>query len=77
MKFVKISQEELLHLLECADARQIEKAGKFLQRSDCHKCRYRAAGYSDSSVCCYYGSGECDPLGECEQFELKGTCNNS
>ena len=36
---------------------------------DCEACRYGAEGGGNTIVCCYYGSGETDPGGQCEQFE--------
>ena len=38
---------------------------------DCEQCIYGAAGHSNDIVCCYYGSEECDPFGQCKQFEQK------
>ncbi len=37
---------------------------------DCGKCHYGASG-GQTVVCCYYGAEECDPFGQCTQFELK------
>ncbi len=37
---------------------------------DCEQCHYGASG-GQTVVCCYYGAEECDPFGQCTQFELK------
>jgi len=37
---------------------------------DCEECHYGAYG-GFSVVCCYYGTEECDPYGQCTQFEPK------
>ena len=42
--------------------------------ADCKNCQYGAEGGGGnfgmvSVVCCYYGSFECDPDGDCENFE--------
>jgi hypothetical protein len=35
---------------------------------DCEQCRYGATA-GQTIVCCYYGDQECDPFGQCAQFE--------
>lgn len=37
---------------------------------DCEQCIYAANG-GETVVCCYYGSDDCDPFGQCSPFELK------
>jgi len=37
---------------------------------DCEKCHYGASG-GQTIVCCNYGGEECDPFGQCTQFEDK------
>jgi hypothetical protein len=40
---------------------------------DCTDCHYGSTG-QQTVVCCYYGElvqNECDPFGECSQFEPK------
>lgn len=38
---------------------------------DCEQCRYGADGRWQTITCCYLGAEECDPFGQCEQFEEK------
>ncbi len=47
--------------------------------ADCKNCHYGAEGGGGnfgvvSIVCCYYGSVECDPAGDCENFEAVEHC---
>lgn len=47
--------------------------------ADCKNCHYGAEGGGGNFgfvaiVCCYYGSLECDPAGDCQNFETKETC---
>ena len=37
---------------------------------DCEGCRYGAEGGGNTIACCYYGSRETDPGGQCELFEV-------
>lgn len=38
------------------------------QGADCEQCSYGADG-GETIVCCYYGPHECEPFGQCAQFE--------
>lgn len=37
--------------------------------ANCKECRYVLYAQSGNPVCCYYGPQECEPHGDCEQFE--------
>ena len=37
--------------------------------ADCESCTYSAEG-GQTTVCCYFGSGETDPDGDCPYYQL-------
>ena len=48
------------------------KKSKF--KADCGKCAYGASGGSGTICCCYYGSEDCEPYGNCSQFAPECEC---